>query len=357
MAVMLQVPEPLEEAVKALGRKSPVGSTLRSAAWELVPVQLRETAQFSAGVESARVLQTIQDKMMARINLANQALANGKSQMVSRDTFINNLRAIGEAEGLTPGDPMKVGGLQDITSIPRLGLIFDIQQGRAQGFAQWKGDQTDGALMLYPAQEFLRVEARRVPRQDWPSRWIEAGGRFFRGRMIALKTDRVWDRLSRFGTPWPPFDFQSGMGLVDVDRDEAIALGVMREGQEVTPIDEPFTKELEASVKGLTDQTKDLLKNTFGEQIEFVGDVARWKGNGRNPKSEIRNPKGKIAGGLQQPQVVTKTAVVAPPVVSQVATVLQEAGVDGALVKAVKRLFYNEPAKPKGDNVNNDDQD
>lgn len=39
--------------------------------------------------------------------------------------------------------------------------------------------------------------------------------------MIALKSDRVWTNFSRFGRPYPPSDFGSGMGVEDIDRDEA----------------------------------------------------------------------------------------------------------------------------------------
>jgi hypothetical protein len=31
-------------------------------------------------------------------------------------------------------------------------------------------------------------------------------------RMIARKDSPIWEALSRFGTPYPPFDFNSGCG-------------------------------------------------------------------------------------------------------------------------------------------------
>lgn len=46
--------------------------------------------------------------------------------------------------------------------------------------------------------------------------------------MVALKTDGIWKAINRFGTPWPPFDFQSGMGLVEIERSEADALRLLR---------------------------------------------------------------------------------------------------------------------------------
>lgn len=270
---------PLTEAVAKISAKTPVGSVLRSAEWAEVPLALRERAQFSAGVESARVLQAIQERMEGLIKLQREQLASGDTATFDRSSFIDAIRAIARDEGLTPEDPAKRGTIQDITSVPRLGMIFDMQQAQAQEYARWKMDQTEGALLLYPAQEFVRIEPRRVPRQNWPERWAAAGGRFFEGRMIALKTDPVWEKLSRFGTPWPPFDFNSGMGIEDVDRDEAVRLGVMAADQGVEPIVKDFNERLEASAEGLSQELRDVLKTHFGDQIAVEGDRIAWQSN------------------------------------------------------------------------------
>ena len=60
--------------------------------------------------------------------------------------------------------------------------------------------------------------------QGGPGRWTEAGGRIFSGRMIALKNDPVWLRISDFGHPHPPFAFGSGMDMVDISRIDAVRL-------------------------------------------------------------------------------------------------------------------------------------
>ncbi|MBR0198127.1 MAG: hypothetical protein IJQ34_08330, partial [Kiritimatiellae bacterium] len=66
------------------------------------------------------------------------------------------------------------------------------------------------------------------PRGDWPKRWQKAGGKIFPGgRMIALKDDPVWVKLSVFDNPFPPFDWGSGMGLEDIGRKEAVKLGLI----------------------------------------------------------------------------------------------------------------------------------
>jgi hypothetical protein len=94
--------DPIAGAIEYIGRKTPIASKLRTAEWERVPVELVERAQFSAGVESMRVLGGIQEKMMARIAHAQEALANGKSAFVDRSSFIGDLRKIAQEEGLDP---------------------------------------------------------------------------------------------------------------------------------------------------------------------------------------------------------------------------------------------------------------
>lgn len=88
--------------------------------------------------------------------------------------------------------------------------------------------------------------------------------------MVALKSDSVWTNLSRFGRPYPPFDYGSGMGVEDVDREEAIELGLL-------PADEPsdeipdFDIRLEAEVsldRIPEDMLDSIIKETPNARIE-----------------------------------------------------------------------------------------
>ena len=281
--------EPLKDAVEKISAKTAVGSLLRTADWERVPLALRERAQFSAGVESVRVLQTIQDRIQGQIQQQREQLGGGKEAIFDRSSFIDALREIAIDEGLTPADPDKRGTIEDITSVPRLGLIYDTQIAQAQGYARWKLDQSEGALLLWPAQEFTRVEDRAEPRTDWPKRFAEAAQavgddgalRVQRetGRMIGLKNSPLWAALSRFGTPWPPFDFGSGMGFEDIDREEAVALGLLGEKEVIDGAEKDFNEGLQASAKGLSPELLDKLKEQFGKQIRVEGDSIWWRGD------------------------------------------------------------------------------
>ena len=268
----------LPEAVRRIAGKTPVTSRLRTAEWARVPLALRERSQFSAHVESVRLIGAIQEKLSTRIGMLQEAVAGGTAN-VDRSSFIGDLRKIAQEEGLGTG----TGGLTDISSRKRLGLIYDMQTRQAAEFARWKVGEDADVLDAYPAQELIREEDRKVPR-DWQTRWAGHGGRFFEGRMIALKSDPIWTAISAFGTPWPPFDFGSGMGVEDVSREEAEALGVLPAGQPVAPQGElDFNQGLEASVTDIPTDLQEFLRQSFGNQIQIADGAVRWIGREGGP--------------------------------------------------------------------------
>lgn len=265
---------PLPEAVRRILAKRPVTSRLRSAEWQRVPAALRERAQFSAAVESARFLETVQSKLRSRIGMLAEAVGEGKSAQVDRSSFIGDLRKIALEEGIGTG----TGGLTDVSSRKRLGLIYDVQTRQAAEFARWQIGSDPDLVDEFPAQELIREEERAVPR-DWLARWAAAGGRFAAGRMIALKTDPIWRRLGPFGLPYPPFDWGSGMGVVDVPREECEALGLIGRGERVEPAPaEDLNAALEASAEDLSPELQDWLRAEFGDQVEIAEGRVRWKG-------------------------------------------------------------------------------
>lgn len=278
---------PLAEVTATLSAKTPIGSVLRSAEWANVPAQLRESAFFSAGVESARVLADAQARLQKILTLSRDA--NGAISM-DRGKFIAEMQQAATALGLRNPDPLKRGGLEDFGSERRLQLIYEQQIGQAQSKAYYLSGQDPDILDAWPAQELVRLRSAKVPR-DWTSRWSDAGGRFFGGRMIALKPDPIWTKISRFGRPWPPFDFGSGMGLEEIDREEAESLGLIQPGATITPTVEQHAEELKASVKGLAPDMRTALKAVFGDQIQITDGEAVWKsGSQAAEHPEIANP-------------------------------------------------------------------
>lgn len=251
-------------------QKTLATSGLNSAQWNQVQAGLRDRAFFSSRVESARFLHT------ARGMTAE--LAAGK---LSASEIRVKLREVLEAEGYAPA-PGKEGGLQDLTSKRRLDLIIKTNADQARGYVQHVEATSPGALAAFPAQELLRVSSRKQPR-EWEQRWKGAGGRLHQGRMVALKGAAVWTKISRFGTPWAPFDFGSGMDVQDIARDEAVALGVMKESDPPPkPVEVPgFNSSLEADVPfdGKDSPEWKWLKDSFGDQIKHADGKVRWRGD------------------------------------------------------------------------------
>ena len=162
------------------------------------------------------------------------------------------------------GDKYDAG---ELATNARLKLIYDTQYTRARAQIQRRDDIESGALKLFPAQELKRGGARKKPR-DWKKRWRDAGGKLVEGRMVALVDDPIWARISRWGDPLPPFDYNSGMKLFKVSRANAIRLGLLpsvsietreREAPEDArkrPVSEPETPSPNAKPKSALERVR-----------------------------------------------------------------------------------------------------
>ena len=276
---------PLQDAVDSLGKRTPLGLLLSSEQFAQLPVELRDRAIFSAMVESERILAEIQRRLMQRVKLERDRIESG-GRVMERGRFIEEMQDLLGSLGYQP-DPEKRGGLQDLSSAPRLALIWEMQLAQAHGHARWKTGMDPDILDAVPAQELVR-DMQREHERDWPEIWERNGGRFFgdpgpdypraEGRMIALKTDPIWTQISRFGVPWPPFDWGSGMGLRNVRHAEAVELGLIRGDETFTPLDVPFNQGLQASIKGLPQAGLERLQERFGDRvlIDMAGGFIRW---------------------------------------------------------------------------------
>jgi hypothetical protein len=149
-------------------------------------------------------------------------------------------------------NPDEAGTIKDLSSDARINLVLETNRDIAQGFGWFLQGQDQAVLDAFPAQELLRIEDRKEPR-DWPTRWslcaavvgdVDAARVLAEtGRMIALKDSDIWQALGdgedgstdTLGNPFPPFAFLSGMGVRDIGYTEAVALGVIDPGQKVEP--------------------------------------------------------------------------------------------------------------------------
>jgi len=249
--MILTKPLPYREALDYLQQKSLLPTTGRTAELEQLGSAITERAAFSAAVTKAEHIQRVLDAagnlVSGQVDFASQRLA---------------LKKYLQSEGYMPSEEDR-GTLRDLSSDARLEVQVMTPVQMAQGYGYWKQGQDPAVLDAFPAQEFLRVEAREVPRSDWKERFTAAGGTVTEdGRMVALKNSPVWTKLSRFGQPYEPFDFGSGMGTEDRSRRVAMDLGLIDRDTELMPQDRPFNQDLQATPEVRDQNLRSLLEET-----------------------------------------------------------------------------------------------
>ena len=257
---------------EALLRKNLVTSGLSSAEWTAMSAAVRDRAFFSSRIESVRFLETCRTRIAQLLDGAK----NKDGAITSRAQVVSDIMRAARDAGISQGTE----SLKDPGSVARANVIIDTNAAMAAGYARAEQSNTLGARLAFPAQELVRVEERMVHRQ-WRSIWESKGGKIYEGkRMIALKEDPIWIAISAFGHPYPPFNFNSGMGLEDVSYDEAVKLGVIKDDYQ-PPDKSPlkaFNETLEADLKFKTNRKLfDDLYHIFGDQIRHEGGKIHWR--------------------------------------------------------------------------------
>ena len=271
--MLFTTPVPFKEAVQSRAVRELLPTEFRTALLDELPAELRERAFFSAGVPNAEFLQKASDQI-DRMLTGSKENAGGIDRAKAR----LELKQLLDSLGYHPAESEQ-GTLTDLSSDDRLNLILDTNLQMAQGYGQWKQGQDPAVLDQWPAQELIRVIDSKEKR-DWETRWAEAGGKFYDGRMIALKNDGIWAAISRFGLPYAPFDFNSGMDVADVDRGEAEDLGLIDRDTQITPQDRGFNDGLEAALN-VGESIAHAVQSLFGSKAKVGQDgILRWLGGG-----------------------------------------------------------------------------
>lgn len=247
-----------------------VPSGLDSNGWGFVPAELRDRAFFSATVTEARFLEKARETCAA---IADGSLSPSEAR--------RDLRTVLGEIGYDPDGRV---GLQNLLTKRRLDLIIDTNKRQARGWRQRLDAVKPGALVAFPAQELVRTRQRRVPR-NWSVRWNEAARAVgWKGvlrdefRHVALKTSPIWIKISRFGTPYPPFDFNSGMSVKNISASECRRIGLdYGEQKAAAP---HFNENLETSsggVKADSPMGRAMIER-FEGRVDVVDGVVKWKG-------------------------------------------------------------------------------
>ena len=278
-------------AAEKVLQRALVGSNLDSRQWNSIQAGLRDRAFFSSQVASARILHA------AREMAAERAGGN-----LSASEFRREMRKVLGRDGYDAGDGR--GTIKDLMTKARLDVIQRTNVEQARGYVHHLEATAPGAVAAFPAQELVRVRQRKNPR-DWRKRWEDNGGKLYDGRMIALVDDPIWTAISAFDNPFPPFDFGSGMGVRAVKKSEAVRLGVVTAGELKEKVDAmrekpapSFNGSLQAEIP-MEDGSPEArrLKDIFGDQVRFDGNVAHWQGELINDVFDGKLAKAKLGRG------------------------------------------------------------
>ena len=286
-------PTDFREAVTGFRFKQVARTRLSSEAIEALAVSVRNRAFFSARVMNAEFLTNAKgmiDRLLTPRSSKQKRTRTDPATGKGREVVIDVTEGADIAEirlalkdylaqtGYNPA-AKDIGTIKDLSTDGRLNLILKTQSDMARGFGRHQQGQDPAILSVFPAQQLFRAEDRNVPRA-WKARWTNAGGRTFGGRMVAMKGDPIWSAISRFGNPFPPFDFNSGMDIRDVTRTDALAIGLMTtETPAPTPEPEPdaFNRNMVAATSASGDMLDTLLES-LGEDFERKGGKVQQKG-------------------------------------------------------------------------------
>lgn len=231
---------------------------------------LQEAVAKYKGQVSAAKLQQILDRIKASVkDLSNprQVERPGKAQTVT--------------EGLNPAttrnaiaDILQQNGIEALDK--EIDFTIKIASEVIQGGENFVRANDADVVEAYPAWELVRVYDRDVPRgfkigpkgtliedpeDAWPARWRAAaeglpdadailGILETTGRMIALKSSEIWQRLGdgaggyddTLGNPFPPFAFNSGFDVNEVSDKESVELGLLGVGEQAEGAEIDFSK-------------------------------------------------------------------------------------------------------------------
>lgn len=245
-----------------------------AAEWERVRAEIRERAFFMALVDEAHMLQAHRDAVRG-------VLSGELSKTEAREAIGDYLRGV----KYQPAKE-KEGTIQDLRTVQRQNVVLETNQAMVAGYAQ---RELFRGSVAFPAQRLVRIGERRAKR-DWAARWQNAyaqvGGRgASAAEMVALNDSPIWKALSRFDLPYPPFDYNSGMGVRPVTWVEAAALGLVR-GDDAAGIAEQgwgtgMNKDLRASASGLDADVIAQVSSLSGGRVGMDEGAFKWEGGGQ----------------------------------------------------------------------------
>lgn len=257
---------PFAEAAGFAANKVLLPTSLTNKEINALDRAIKQRALWSAQVTNGEIL----DQVYGSIN----DLVAGKTDIATQRVMIAKM-----AEQVE--EPM---------SNARIDLVLKTQLALANGYGQRMRSIDPDLLDEYPAWRLIR-RGSRLKERNWRERWDEAAADTpEEGRnddeLMALKTHPIWESLGStdifddaLDVDYPPFAFNSGMGVEEVNRDEAIAVGLI---DETTPMESPeemedFSQGFQSSYEFRSEMLRDMILD-MAEGLEFVGGILQAVG-------------------------------------------------------------------------------
>lgn len=265
-----------QKAIKTLAGQI-ISTKLQGATdWAAESDAIRQSSFFSAWVGIADILQTEKQHLLDFLTAAREpvTLPDGTESTTlkagSRAKFVADMK---ERFGWGPDDGG--GSVRDKTSTTRLELIYTTKTHQSYGFGQYQEGSAPDIVDAFPAARFVRFGFVQEPREYHEQHRDE----------VRLKSDiEFWVSMNDpdmggFGVPYPPFGYNSQMGMIDVSRAEAEDLGLIAPGEPAQMPMLSFVEKLSHSVAGLDEEARAALVEQMGAgNVEIVGDRINWIG-------------------------------------------------------------------------------
>lgn len=275
MPDLLTEPVPFEEAFRFAAEREALPTTLGHAELTLLRRELGNRALVLARVADARILSNVQDM----VSQLAKGVSPAPGEYMNPATFRLRMQEILKAVDYKP-EPGREGSISDLRSKARLDLIVNTETELASGRAQQQADSDPDVADAFPCWELYRAKNPAGATRDWSERWkvaASASGDSMAasvfestGRMIARKDSSLWSELGStdnfddaLDTDHPPFAFQSGMAVKNVNRATAMRLGFINRGERILvqpaapPESNPPTSGISPEIKAVLQRYND----------------------------------------------------------------------------------------------------
>ena len=286
----LNQPAKFSEALKRLKAKKEIAALLSSKQWQEVPAAIRDRAFFSSRVTSARFLTKAKKLMKDFVKKKREEVTTpeGEKEVAikvgGRASFVEMMQNFLIDEGLefffrdslSPEAPRGQRGAipetRDLASPRRLGLIFDTNIRAAYGYGNFVASTDPDVIDVFPAWRFVRGGYVKTPRPLHKK---------YENAVRSKDDTAVWLEMNKresggFGVPHGPWGFNRQLMVIDVDRNEAMKLGLIKKDEKIKEPRSEFNEALSVDLSRMDKGVVARLKKAFGKSMKTKGKTLAW---------------------------------------------------------------------------------